>query len=293
MKIGTSTGEMLNFYGDEEGIRHLAKAGFDCLDFGMFYSEDDWRLHLENDEFISYYNRLYEVVRECGISVGQVHSPMVNYLYTGYEEEGNFYFDLQRKAILAAECLHSPYIIIHPVIPPQYRYSFYREETREINRKYFGKLKKYLHESNVRVGIENMWNWDPEKECICPTVCSTAEEMCEYIDELGADTAVACLDFGHALLTGDTPAHMISVLGERLKTVHIHDNNGKEDAHVAPFMGIANWKETCEALKAVNYQGTFNFEADSFNSMFGKELADAAAEMLCKIGRSLVAQYEL
>ena len=158
MKISTSTGEMLNFFGDEEGIRHLAKAGFDCLDFGMFYPESDWRFQLSEDDFLRYYRRLDEVVQECGIAVGQVHSPMVNYIYTGDESEGNLYFDLQVKAIRAAACLHSPYIIIHPVIPPQYRYSFYREETRKINRKYYGKLKKYLNEYGIRVGIENMEN---------------------------------------------------------------------------------------------------------------------------------------
>ena len=293
MKISTSTGEMLNYYGDEDGIRHLAKAGFDCLDFGMFYPENDWRFQLSDTEFKAYYDHLHEVVKECGIAVGQVHSPMVNYLYSGDEKEGNLYFDLQVKAIRAAAYLQSPYIIIHPVIPPQYRYSSFREETREINMKYYGKLKKYLNEYGIKVGIENMWNWDPEKECICPTVCSTPEEMCDYIDALGEDTAVACLDFGHALLTGDTPEHMIRVLGKRLETVHIHDNNGKEDAHVAPLMGITDWKATCEALKEIGYGGTFNFEADSFNCMFGKDLADAAAEMLCKIGKSLTAQYSL
>ncbi len=293
MKISTSTGEMLKYYGDEEGIRHLAKAGFDCLDFGMFYAENDWRFQLSDEEFKTYYLHLKEIMDANDISVGQVHSPMVNYLYTGDETEGDLYFDLQVKAIRAAAYLKSPYIVIHPVIPPQYRYSFYREETREINMKYYGKLKKYLNSYGIKVGIENMWNWDPEKNCICPTVCSTPEEMCDYIDAIGSDTAVACLDFGHALLTGDTPQHMINVLGSRLESVHIHDNNGAEDSHLAPFMGIIDWKSTCEALKTNQYQGSFNFESDSFNCMFGKELADAAAEMLCKIGRSLAAQYDL
>ena len=58
-------------------------------------------------------------------------------------------------------------------------------------------------------------------------------------------------------------------------------------------MGAVDWKTTCESLKAVGYSGTFNFETDAFNRMFGKELADAAAEMLCKIGRSLTLQYGL
>lgn len=50
--------------------------------------------------------------------------------------------------------------------------------------------------------------------------------------------------------------------GDRLKALHITENNGKNDVHQMPFSaryGI-DWKPLIKALNAVNYQGLVNLE---------------------------------
>ena len=81
-----------------------------------------------------------------------------------------------------------------------------------------------------------------------------------YIDTLGNDLFVACLDAGHALLTYDSPARMAKVLGSRLKVLHVHDVDGIDDLHTVPYLGNNDWPEFCQALKEIGYKGTFNFE---------------------------------
>jgi sugar phosphate isomerase/epimerase len=37
---------------------------------------------------------------------------------------------------------------------------------------------------------------------------------------------------------------------ERIRSTHIHDNDGKEDAHLLPFSGVIDWKKTMELLRS-------------------------------------------
>ena len=58
MKVSASTFDIMEHYGDAEGIRVFAEAGFQALDFGMFYSIDDYRLQFTDAERIAYYTNL-------------------------------------------------------------------------------------------------------------------------------------------------------------------------------------------------------------------------------------------
>ena len=50
-------------------------------------------------------------------------------------------------------------------------------------------------------------------------------------------------------------ADVISILGQRIITVHLHDNNGDRDAHILPGLGNINWPETIAALRRAGYAG--------------------------------------
>lgn len=56
------------------------------------------------------------------------------------------------------------------------------------------------------------------------TVFRTAEEIVSYLEELNSDVFVACLDTGHANINGISAAHMVKVLNQHLKVLHVHDN---------------------------------------------------------------------
>ena len=88
-------------------------------------------------------------------------------------------------------------------------------------------------------------------------VCSDPYETVHYIDELNklADERLFgfCLDVGHATLLGKDLYRFISILGDRLQVLHVHDNNGLQDEHLFPYMGITNWDRFCRALGEYNY----------------------------------------
>lgn len=75
--------------------------------------------------------------------------------------------------------------------------------------------------------------------------------------ELG-DTA-ACVDVGHAHLTGGAP-DAIDILSGYIVTTHIHDNRGKSDDHLVPFDGTIDWVATMTAFSKVGYAGPLIFE---------------------------------
>ena len=293
LKVSITTDMMMRTFGDEEGLRKIARIGWDAVDFGMFkYGMHDELFTGSEADFAKYFERLGAVAASEGLIIGQVHSPMPS--YTADAAEDAYILECQKKSILAAHCLGAPYIIIHPCIPREYRYDYYRYESREINMKFYNALTPYLEKYNVKLGVENMFNWDPVKECICPTVCSSAEEMNDYIDSLGKQY-VACLDVGHSQLSGTGAADMVRKLGNRLETLHIHDNDGIDDCHVAPMLGYNGkthlssviWTDFAAALREVGYKGTLSFETDQSQVMYGSELLEASMTFQLAIARQL------
>jgi sugar phosphate isomerase/epimerase len=53
------------------------------------------------------------------------------------------------------------------------------------------------------------------------------------------------------------------VLGDRLLTLHISDNDGIDERHWLPGQGIINWPGFIRALESSNYAGAFVYETTS------------------------------
>ena len=300
MKISTSTFTVLDTpgIGDEKGIRLLADAGFEALDFGLFYWSKDPRFQMSDEAHEAYYRRLRAVCDDCGIEVCQAHSPMPDYVYTGDESVDNVYMRMQIRAMKSAALLGAKYIVVHPVILKEDRRTPdrgepLREKCREINYKYYSKLKPYCEEYGIRIAVENMFNYDPDAGKICRTVCSTPAEMKEYVDMMGREWFTNCLDIGHNVLVDLKPQDSIRELGDYLGCLHVHDNDGVRDLHQAPYTGVVEWPEVMQALQEIGYAGTFNMEADMFFYGYGKRLYPASAKFLYQIGRDLVGRMEI
>ncbi|MGA2568968.1 MAG: sugar phosphate isomerase/epimerase family protein [Terracidiphilus sp.] len=59
-----------------------------------------------------------------------------------------------------------------------------------------------------------------------------------------------CLDLGHAHLTVGIK-QAVATLGDRIVSVHAHDNHGEKDEHLWPGDGTIDWPATVKALKAL------------------------------------------
>ncbi|MDQ2840109.1 MAG: sugar phosphate isomerase/epimerase [Acidobacteriota bacterium] len=56
-----------------------------------------------------------------------------------------------------------------------------------------------------------------------------------------------CFDAGHAHMTGDLAAEF-HTMKERIRSTHLHDNDGREDLHLFPAKGNIDWPEAMRLL---------------------------------------------
>lgn len=302
MKISTQTGTFARKYGDEKAIVTLAKAGFDAMDYSMYIHNAKDGVYT-NKGFDKYAEKLKTVADAAGIEFGQIHAHMPSPSYPAYMENKELWDKLAVNAIISAAIMDCPYVVVHPLIMLDRIYDQKYKENYEANLEYYGKMAPYLKEYGVKVAIENMWHHDFEKDVICPSVCSTWQEMTSLCRDLG-DGFVTCLDVGHCILTGETAHGMVRGLGDTLKCLHVHDNDGRDDNHDVPYNGFQipmefkgpevkiDWDEFMQALKDVNYTGTLSLEADSFIRKFPSELWEDAAAFMAKVARHLAAKFD-
>lgn len=95
-----------------------------------------------------------------------------------------------------------------------------------------------------------------------------AENLLHLISDCGGENLGICLDTGHLHMTHhrdgneQTTTEFVRTAGDRLKALHIHENNGKADDHQMPFSAkkAFDWRELIRALEESGYQGLFNLE---------------------------------
>ncbi|MBE6591841.1 MAG: sugar phosphate isomerase/epimerase [Ruminococcaceae bacterium] len=262
IKISGSTGFSLGL-GLEPGevYAELKKAGYDGIDYCLMgaYTSEMW--HIPDTELKKMMDKPRELLEGVGLKVLQTHSPMDAYWQKAPETKFSRW-NAQVQAIKAASFLGSPYVVIHPIIPPERIGKQGKEIAKEINMEFFSYLRPYLEEYNVMAAIENVFCQHPITQCLTETTCSKADELCDYIDTLGNDRFCACLDVGHAVLTRQDPVEMIYALGHRLRATHMHDNDYIHDCHYMPGLGKLDWWSIGKALNDIGYKDSFNYEAD-------------------------------
>ena len=91
-------------------------------------------------------------------------------------------------------------------------------------------------EPSVRYHVENMLEWD-------------AVLLAEVIDAINDPRVDVCLDIGHCHCNSrETPIAWIERLGPRIGWVHMHNNHGETDQHLALDQGTIPIGEVCSAL---------------------------------------------
>ena len=291
MIISTETDGFARKFGEHDAVKYLAKVGFDAFDYSMFSMNDKNIIHpLLRDDYKEYAQSLRRTADEHNIICNQAHAPFPSY-NPADEKYNELIVPAIVRAMEAAAMLGAKIIIIHPVMfgdPAKFK---------QMNLEFYNNLLPYCKKFNIKIALENMWGWDDANKKVTPSVCSTAAEFCEYIDMLDKNWFVACLDIGHGEMQGSGAAsstEFIYALGhDRLKALHIHDNDKINDTHTMPFMGKINWDEVMAALKYINYDGDFTFEADAFYGNLPAELYLNASAVMLDVGRYFIRKYDL
>lgn len=95
-------------------------------------------------------------------------------------------------------------------------------------------LQKYANEFGTLLCVENM-HYDFE-------FCNTIEEHLFILED-----NYAVFDIGHANITGD-PVKFAEKIRHKIRYVHVHDNNGKEDEHLPPGEGNIDFEKVISII---------------------------------------------
>jgi sugar phosphate isomerase/epimerase len=85
-----------------------------------------------------------------------------------------------------------------------------------------------------------------------PNALSSAERLLMFLEITHMDLNV-CIDTGHANLNEGFDA-AFRLLKPRIRSTHVHDNNGTDDSHLFPLAsegGTVTWARTMEALRTL------------------------------------------
>ncbi len=96
-------------------------------------------------------------------------------------------------------------------------------------------LTVFAKQRGVEVLLENI-----------PNGFSTAERLLWFLGETHLHLGL-CFDVGHANM-GEGVAAEYALLADRIRSTHVHDNNGKDDQHLVPLVDAGGTVDWCQAL---------------------------------------------
>lgn len=252
------------FSGDKNTFKYLAEIGYSCVDFSFAYLYETGVFDLPCEEFWREINKMDREMKAYGLTVYQSHAPY-EIPWTGGEKIASATI----KSIEAAGKIGSEYIVIHPLMP-HHMICESEEQARvskQVNMDFFRMLLPYAEGYNVKIAIENLYPFG--------SPASSPEMLKDYIDTLSSPWVTACVDTGHAHIAGYRPEEFLDVLGDKVKTLHLHDNLGSKtgyDEHYVPFLGTLDWDSFMKALKNSGFDGVLNLEHTDFTARFPTHL---------------------
>ena len=99
-------------------------------------------------------------------------------------------------------------------------------------------LMIFARQRGVEILLENI-----------PNGLASAERLKYFVGVTHLDLHFV-FDTGHANIAGSVETEF-EIMKDRIRSTHIHDNNGKEDKHLFPFLaegGTVDWKRTMQLL---------------------------------------------
>ena len=101
-------------------------------------------------------------------------------------------------------------------------------------------LSLFSRQRGVEILLENI-----------PNELASAERLLQFVDmtHIGLNFV---FDTGHAHMMEGVP-EAFNLMKDRIRSTHIHDNNGKQDQHLFPFLsegGTIDWKSTMNLLRS-------------------------------------------
>jgi len=297
MKLATTTADYRAFAASqEEAIRHISSAGFRYLDYDFCtdYNDqngiyaNDWREHMA---------RVKALAEELGILFVQAHAPMGRPIVRGDGYQP--FIDATNRSIECAAMLGVKNIVVHS----GYELGLTKEECFARNKEFFDALLPTAEQYGVNILVENF-----NKMCVDGMYwIDNAPDLRAFIDYMDHPLVHACWDVGHGNMQEMPQDESLRILGHHVYALHIQDNYGNADQHLAPFFGSMNLDSLMHGLQEIGYKGYFTFEACRFflpeksKRPYDKDtrllkapidLMDKAEAFLYEIGKTILSAYD-
>ena len=272
MRLSIATNITIEFFGEEKGLEMLKQAGFDTIDYSLY---QPFAIEmLLKDDYMFKARRTKELLDKYGLLCNQAHASFKFALGMEMNENCPEYLTICRgieyAGYLGAKC-----IVIHPVKNKD----FSEEQFIDFNIKYIKTLQPFAQKYGIKIAVENM--------------SGSFDRINKIVSALSSEDFIMCLDTGHAQITGLEVSEFIKcLLPQRLGALHVHDNNGVNDQHTLPYLGICDWDKTIDALIEYGYQGDFTMEAGKFLRAFSPDLLPEALKFYYAVCKSLVDKYQ-
>ncbi|NLM22013.1 MAG: sugar phosphate isomerase/epimerase [Peptococcaceae bacterium] len=308
-RIGVQTKGIVEDKEPAKGFQLIKQAGFDCVDFSLnqyLTNEEiyDRRKNSFFDQSISELESFFTPhkisAEETGITINQMHMPYPLYIWEAGELNEYLCKTVAPKSLAVCSFLKCPYIVVH---------GFKLSSHLGSEEKEWQKTACFLHtigpiakELGLTICLENLYSSIGGRivEGACSEPAIVAERIDRLNEEYGEEVFGFCFDTGHANLLGIDFEDFLSQMGDRVKVLHIHDNDGVQDLHQLPFtftrtrenLSTTDWDGFIRGLKKIKYKGVLSFETSPVLQVFPPALLPDVLSLIAKIGKYFAREIE-
>lgn len=271
MKICVQDAGLYSVHGYKDIYKQLREVGFEAIDWNIDIElrgnmirkgtyEGNTAFEGSVEDLLAFYAEELSAIREAGLTISQAHAPFP-YYDTDFAKEDttDYMISVYKKIILFLDRVGCKNLIVHGACRKRTGEEKTQEEIDSLNKKLYTSLIPELQQTNVTVCLENLFS-----KGITQGHCANPYDAAREIDELNAQAGKECfglcVDTGHLNLIGCDQMQYFSIVGKRVKALHIHDNDGITDVHKAPYTGTIEWKSFYSALRKIGYEGDLSFE---------------------------------
>ena len=125
------------------------------------------------------------------------------------------------------------------------------KEKLDVNAEKMKILADYIEGHSITICLENM-----------RIATRSVDDLLYVPDKVNSKNFGICLDTGHLNCAGDAdPVRFIRKAADKLKALHIADNDRSADQHIMPFgRGNVDFVAVFRMLKEIGYDGLYNYE---------------------------------
>lgn len=253
MKIGINAWSLPSNMTIHQGFRAAKRAHFDCVELNL---DETGYMTLDSTETDA--EKLRMGAENMSLEIRSVCSALYwKYpLTSGDNSTAETAKDIVRKGLKLASWLGADTLLVVPGVVTEdvpYDVAYLRSQMA------LKELARDAEKEQVIIGVENVWN----KFLLSPL------EMARFIDEIGNPYVQAYFDVGNVVAYG-YPQHWISILGSRIKKVHVKDfraHIGNWDGFVNIAEGDVDWHAVRKALADVGYDDVVTAEIGGYKTL--------------------------